>query len=235
MATGRWQVIIADLRASRDIAPAQRKRVDTALRRAMASVRRRFRAHIRSGPELLKGDELQIVLRPEAPALALLTYLRARFAIEVDARYELRAGLGRGRIERLSPKGPFASDGEAFHRAREALDAAHAGGGSRRTGWKTGDPSFEALAESMLGLTDALWSRWTAAQWEAVAGRLEGKGIQEIARDSGIRFQNVSKRLIAASWNEVHHAMRWLEQAEAAPSARRTPAPTQLTLQRVKL
>ena len=68
----------------------------------------------------------------------------------------------------------------------------------------------------MLGLTDALWSRWTQAQWEAVAGRLESKGIQEIARDSGIRFQNVSKRLIAASWNEVHQAMNWLELAEAA-------------------
>jgi len=214
-----WQVLIADLRGSRGLGPAQRKRVDSALRHAIRATRRRFLSGIRSGPEVLKGDELQAILRPEVPALSLLTYLRAQFAVGVDSQVELRAGLSRGRIERLSPKGPFASDGEAFHRARNALEAVREAGGSRRTGWEVADAGFAGWAATVLGLTDALWSRWTTAQWEAVAGRLEGKGIQEIARGSGIRFQNVSKRLIAASWNEVHHAIEWLEQAERAAVA----------------
>jgi hypothetical protein len=125
----------------------------------------------------------------------------------------LRAGLGAGRIARLSPKGPFASDGEAFHRARAAIDGLKAGRVERLTGWITEDAPFDRWAGSMLPLLDAIMNRWTPAQWEAVAGRLETRGMDDIGRRSGVTFQSVSKRLRAASWNEALGAMRLLESA----------------------
>src|SRR2546426_474198 len=167
MAAGRWQVLIADLRGSRGVAPAQREHVDRALRHAIVAARRRFGSGIRSGPEILKGDELQAILRPEVRALSLLTYLRAQFAVGVESQLDLRAGLGRGRIERLSPRGPFASDGEAFHRARGALESVRQAGGGRRTGWEVGDPTFGGVAAHVLRPPYALWRRWTSAQGEA--------------------------------------------------------------------
>lgn len=233
MADPVWQVVIADLRASRAIPGPERGRVDRALARAAASAHRRFEAHVRLGPDVLKGDELQCVLRAGAPALSFVTYLRARVALEAGARTELRAGIGAGSVARLSRRGPFASDGEAFHRARAALEAARATGGTRRTGWVAGDPLFDPLADAVLGLADAVMVRWTGPQWEAVAGRLEAKGLFAIARERGVAFQSVSKRLRAASWSEFQRAMEVLElTARAAiavpeasrPSVRRSPS-----------
>src|SRR5690349_16784594 len=212
MAERVWQVLIADLKASREIPARERPRVDRALRLAIQRILRAHGAWFRLVPQVLKGDELQAVLKPDAPALTLLTHLRARLVAEAGRKVELRAGIGRGAIARLSPQGPFASEGEAFHRARAALDQVRRGGGTRLTGWSTGEPSFDAVAEGVLGLMDAFMSRWTVPQWEAVAGRLEGKGLHDIARERRIAFQSVSKRLRAASWGDIEAAMGMLEQ-----------------------
>lgn len=211
----RWQVLIADLVSSRSIPAADRTSVDRAMARAIDRTLHVHREHFRLGPQVLKGDELQAVLRPDAPALSILTYLRAQLAGREGRAIRLRAGLGAGRITRLSPKGPFASEGEAFHRARAAVEGLKVGRVDRLTGWVTGDAHFDRWASSMLPLLDAIMNRWTPAQWEAVAGRLETRGMDDIARRSGVTFQSVSKRLRAASWNEARGAMLLLEASTA--------------------
>ena len=222
-----WQVLIADLRASRAIPARERPAVDRALRRAIVRVLRLHGRHFRLIPEVLRGDELQAVLKPDAPTLTILTYLRAQLALAVGRRTALRAGLGSGAIQHLSRRGPFASEGEAFHHARAALEEAKRSGGARLTGWVTGDPSVDRLASVLLALTDSFATRWTGPQWEAIAGRLEGKGLHEIAREKRVSFQSVSKRLLAASWSEVHEAATLLEAAarEARPVPEPAPAP----------
>ena len=220
-----WQVLIADLKSSRALAPRERAAVERALRRAILQALRFHGARFRMIPELLRGDELQAVLRPDAPALTILTYLRARLVTGAGRRVELRAGIGRGGIARLSPRGPFASDGLAFHRARAALERARQAGGTRRTGWETGDQHFDDVAGAVLGLTDAFVTRWTLAQWEAIAGRIEGKGLHAIARGERVAFQSVSKRLRAASWNEVEQAFQLLELQSLGIEGDGVPAP----------
>ncbi len=217
MQNPRWQVFIADLVSSRSIPTADRAGADRALARAIDRTLHVHRGHFRLGPQVLKGDEMQAVLRPDAPALTILTYLRAQLAGREGRRMRLRVGLGAGRIVRMSPKGPFASEGEAFHRARAAIEGLKAG---RLTGWVTGDPLFDRWAGSMLPLLDAIMNRWTPAQWEAVAGRLETRGMDDIARRSGVTFQSVSKRLRAASWNEALGAMRLLESSSGGMPSR---------------
>src|SRR6266571_4070206 len=177
-----WQVVIADLKSSRQIPARERPAVDRALRKAVARTLRIFGAHFRLVPQLLKGDELQAVLRPEAPALAILTYLRSQLIV----------GAGR-KIDRLSSRGPFESEGEAFHRARAALDLSRQRGSGRLTGWITGQGEFDEVADAVLGLADAFAVRWTLPQWEAVAGRLERKDLHAIARERRVSFQSVSK------------------------------------------
>ena len=198
MADRIWQALIADLRASRAIPARERPGVDRALRQAIARTLRLHGKHFRLAPVTLRGDELQAVLKPGAPALMILTYLRASLALAAGRRVALRAGLGRGTIQRLSPRGPFESEGEAFHRARAALEEAKKSGGARLTGWVTGDPSADRIASVTLALTDSFTIRWTGPQWEAIAGRLEGKGLYAIAREQRVSFQSVSKRLRAA-------------------------------------
>ncbi|HEY2953893.1 MAG TPA: SatD family protein [Candidatus Eisenbacteria bacterium] len=216
-----WLVLIADLRSSRAIPARERPGVDRALRRAIVRTLRLHGRHFRLIPEVLRGDELQAVLKPDAPALAILTYLRAQLALAAGRSTALRAGLGSGAIQRLSRRGPFASEGEAFHRARTALEEAKGSGTTRLTAWVTGDPTVDRMASVLLALTDSFTGRWTGPQWEAIAGRLEGKGLHEIAREQRVSFQSVSKRLRAASWSEVHEVATLLEDSARAPR----PAP----------
>ena len=210
-----WQVLIADLKSSRQISARERPHVDRALQKAIVRALRRHRTRFRLIPQVLKGDELQAVLHADAPALGILTDLRAGLVVEAGRRIDLRAGIGCGTIQRLSSKGPFASEGEAFHRARAALERAKQAGGTGLTAWRTGDETFDTAADVLLGVTDALVARWTASHCGAVAGRLQGKGLHDIARETEVSFQSVSKRLRAASWNEVQQAFEWLERSAA--------------------
>ena len=79
---------------------------------------------------------------------------------------------------------------------------------------------FDAAAASVLALLDVIAARWTRPQWEAIAGRLEGDGLHEIARHTKVSFQSVSKRLRAASWNEVAEALARFPGGEAAARIR---------------
>ncbi len=218
MSKPQWVVLIADLRASRAIPPRNRAAVDKALARAAAGVASNHRGSIRLGPQILKGDELQLVLQPEAPALRIATELRGRLRLLSKGAADVRIGLGGGRIDRLSPRGPFSSDGPAFHLARAAIEHAAAVGGSRRVAWRSGRAEDDAIVDSVLGLIDAVTTRWTVPQWEAVIGRAEGRSLEAIAASHAVSFQSVSKRLIAASWKEVESALLTLQRLNSPDS-----------------
>lgn len=212
MAQPNWQVLIADVRASRRLSPGLRARLPVEIRRALRQAQALDDKAFRLAPELLKGDEIQAVLRVDAAALQLVTYLRAALAVATDGAVQLRIGIGGGAIDRLSRKGPFESDGPAFHRARAALEQARAGGGSRATAWVIGEQVFDRFSDGLLGLYDAVSTRWTVPQWAAIRGRIEGKEQRVIASESRVSIQSVSKRLLLASWNEVRSAVALLEQ-----------------------
>ena len=216
MAKRPWQVLIGDLQASRKIPSPTRTGVDRALAQAILATKRQFPGAFKLSPMVLKGDELEAVLDPGAPALTVLTYLRARFALKVGRKPALRAGIGWGEIDHMDKRSPFASEGRAFHRARSALDAVKQVRVGRLTGWQTGDETFDEQAGAILPLLDSLFRRLSVEQWEAIALRLEGLNLEQIARKLGIRFQAVHKRLSTGSWDEAHQAIRFLEGRRAA-------------------
>src|SRR5258705_10727650 len=102
-----WQALIADVKASRRLDRRSRTAADRGVRQSIARRVRRYPRAFRLTPEVLRGDELQAVLRADAPSLEILTYLRAQLAVATRGRVELRAGIGHGPIPRLSSKGPF--------------------------------------------------------------------------------------------------------------------------------
>lgn len=210
MKSSEWQVWIVDVEGSRDIPARTRRKTDRALHQAMRATRERFEERFRLSPQLLRGDEIQAVLRPGAPALTILTYLRARFAARTGRSPALRCGVGTGPIARLSPKGPFESEGEAFHRARRAVEWVRTRRAGRLTAWRSERDALDRAAEAVLALADTSFRRWTQAQWQAIAGRIEGKDLHRIARESRVSFQAVSSRLRAASWPEVQGALDYL-------------------------
>ena len=144
-----------------------------------------------------RGDEIQGVCRGalEAPELARWLRYHCRPLI-------LRLGIGIGVPPEEKAVSSWDMSGEAFFRARAALERLKAGK-SPRTLVVSGDEQVDAMANALFELMDATSSRWTAGQWEAVAA-YERKGTYEAAGTVlGIALQNVEKRCRAARWPSV--------------------------------
>lgn len=226
LASGVWSVLILDVVGSRRLAVEPVRGVADALRPAIREAVRWQPQGFRLAPELLKGDEIQSVLHSKTPPVRTLMHLRAAVAARSGGRVRLWAGIGRGTISRLSTKGPFESDGPAFHRARQALDSLKLSGGARLTACASGSPEIDRSLRAILGLLDTLAARWTPLQWHGVLKRLEGKTLQAIASRSDVSLQMVSKRLRAVSWHEVEEAITIADQILlSAPVASGTNQP----------
>lgn len=212
MAARNWQVLIGDLRKSRLIETKLRSSVSKKLNEAIRATVKQFPNAFRLEPSVLRGDEIQAVLHPESPALSIVTALRSHLAARIGRVTSIYAGIGWGAIPLMSSKSAFESEGPAFHRARQAIDEVKKFGGTRRTGWISGDDSFDEIAGVTLPLLDGYFARWSKPQWEAVAHRLAGRNLEPIAKLLGVRFQSVHKRLSTAHWDEVHAAIVFLEE-----------------------
>lgn len=211
-------VLVADIVGSREIPPDVRPAVQARVE-ALAAEGIAFR--------FAGGDEFEWVL-PDAPgSLDRVLWLRARLAAG-DGELPpvlLRCGLGRGEVTVPSERGPYAQDGPAFHRAREAYEGLRpgearprwsheapfrpAGSSTRWTALRDGrrDPVRDALILHM----DGLLERWTDPQWQAVACVLEGLRYDEAGRRLGITAQAVQQRLRAADlerYLEGHEALK---------------------------
>lgn len=208
-------VLVADIVGSRELDVGARRAVQARVE-ALAAEGVGFR--------FAGGDEFEWVL-PDAPeALDRVLLLRARLAADAPS-VRLRCGLGRGEVTVPSDHGPYAQDGPAFHRAREAYEALRApvarprwshaapfrpaGASPRWTAWRDGrvDPVRDALLLHM----DALLERWTHPQWQAVACVLGGLRYDEAGQRLGITAQAVQQRLRAADlerYLEGHHALK---------------------------
>lgn len=147
-----------------------------------------------------RGDEIQGLCRGSLTAPEIVRLLRYHCR-----PLSLRLGIGIGQGPVAGAASSWELSGEAFFRAREALERTKKRAGLL-TAVASGDERFDAIAEALFGLLDAIWSRWTGEQWEAVMA-YERYGTYEAAgRALGIAFQNVAKRCQAARWPAVRAA-----------------------------
>lgn len=161
MTSRRYVAVIADVIASRALAPARRRRLQDTLRDALARVNRRgaWRPAIAARFALTAGDEIEGLLTGAAPLWAISHTLRAA-APDVD--WIVAAGWG-PIATALAATAPEV-DGPCFHAARAALEAAKR---ERRVFAFGGidHPELQALG----GYYSALYWRWTRRQRRAAA------------------------------------------------------------------
>lgn len=239
---GLWLVVTADVIRSRRLAPRGdiQRRIEAALERFKRLVAGEDEApggwqpYLTPGPgaaararvsflgsrfTLGRGDELQGVLRGDAPLLPLLRYLRGLLQ-----PVTLRIGVGLGRLSTpVEVENSWRMDGPAFHRSRAALESlghtilprtvfrSHDGpaagrgsgnGGTGSTGCGPASPDLDPdqRINTVLALVDELMRRWTPGQWEAVQTVEEFGTYREAARKLGVAPQNIHKRVQAAGW-----------------------------------
>lgn len=171
MTTRRYVAFIADVIASRALAPARRRRLQDALRAELTRVNRRaaWRPAIAARFALTAGDEIEGLLASAAPVWAISHTLRAA-APDVD----WIVAVGWGPIATaLAPTAPEV-DGPCFHAARAALEAAK----RERRVFAFGGVD-DARLHALGGYYSALYWRWTRRQRRAAATWRAGAELPE--------------------------------------------------------
>lgn len=99
--------------------------------------------------------------------------------------------------------------GEELDAARLAAEAFRSLGRRSRhiTRALTGEPDSDRVLGALCATLDDLLCGWTAAQWQAIHRRDQGRTLQQIGDELDIAYQNVSKRLIAARYTLYAEAL----------------------------
>ncbi|ARU53080.1 hypothetical protein JOE63_002335 [Cellulosimicrobium cellulans] len=141
------------------------------------------------------GDEVQGVLGDAGTVVdVVLDLLR-------DGGWSV--GVGAGSVDEPLPAVSREASGEAFVRAREAVEQAKSRAATAPVAVR-GEPSARAAeVEALLRLLAAVVERRTAPGWEAVDTLARVGGTQkDVARVLGVSEQAVSQRLRVALWPE---------------------------------
>jgi len=140
-------------------------------------------------PTAAPGVTGSLSVRTAADAFAFLHRLRTELCADpAKPRVRVAAGIGLG------------DELEGTRLAREAFKALGRRG-RYLTRALTHDPQANVVLAALCRTLDSLHTGWTRAQWQAIQRRDGGRTLQEIGRELGIAYQNVSKRLIAAHYS----------------------------------
>ncbi len=150
-----------------------------------------------------RGDSFQGVLSGPQGGLRTVIMLRAWLRWRLLGRrfprgIDVRTAIGVGTVDYLPGRRAAEGDGDAFRRSGPLLDAMK---GDRRTVVRTPWSDVDAELATSCALLDALATRWTAEQSEALVMRLRGMTQDRIAQALHITQPAVRERLKrAGAW-----------------------------------
>ncbi len=152
-----------------------------------------------------RGDEIQGIIESPADIPVTVRNLRYFFLPAL-----LRIGVGIGETDLpLVYDSSWEMDGQAFHRAREALDAER-DIKTPCTRISSGQSDMDSAANVIYLLADAIESKWTMPQWQAVYA-YESCGTYRAAGEMlGVAAQNAAKRCKAAKYGALREGEEYL-------------------------
>lgn len=144
------------------------------------------------------GDEMQILLRSAEATLSLVLHL--------CRSGDWSTGIGVGEVK--TPLGDTArsSTGEAFLRAREAVEEARRHGQPQRIIAVGAQPGSSGHATALLQLLAAVIGRRRPEGWAVVDLMNQGVSRAQAAQQLGISQSAVSQRVKTAMWSEEEAA-----------------------------
>lgn len=209
-----YAVVTGDIVGSSKLTTSQRRCLLLVLKSSFTTIKNLLPDGIRAPFEIHRGDSFQGVLsRPDAAlrvAIAIRTSLRHGFETK-QRRHALdaRIAVGIGRIDFLPASRGSEGDGEAFRRSGQTLDEMK--GDQRlliRTPWQEVDGELDAAC----ALLDALISRLSGEQAQAILGRIRGLTQEKAAREFGVSQPAVRQRLKSAGGWAIEALCRRYEQ-----------------------
>jgi hypothetical protein len=186
----QYAVITADVVGSRRIASFRVKRDQ---RLARISRMHLAQKAILAPYTVTAWDEFQTILRrPEDLPRVILDLRRLFYPMQL----RIAVGIGAVTEVRKAPINRYAA-GEAFERARNAADRMKRGSPKYRllTGFESGKEVFDAIANTIYRLQDALVERTTARQWATINAQIDTDRQNATARRLDLDVSTVSRNL----------------------------------------
>jgi len=209
MASGgrRYAVITADIVGSRKI-PAFRSKRDAKLK--TLSKLHTQKKLILSPYAVTAWEEFQTILRKPEYLPQLIWDLRRLFY-----PYSLWIAVGVGEVSEAHrrPVNVYAG-GSAFERARLAADRLKAGNPKFKmlTSFESGDPVFDAIANTLYHLHDTLLNKTTAKQWAVINVQTETNRQEVTARKLSLDISTVSRNLKRGNYWQFEETRKAMEQ-----------------------
>lgn len=196
----RYLALIGDLIDSKKI--KNRKEVQIQLTNVFNKMQQIYGPHIASKFTLTVGDEFQALIVPQACVWKLIDHL------SILSPSPFRLGLGLGSIiTQIDPNLSLGADGDAYWRAREAIQIVHKDnwGGKSHILFKGHDDHRDQAINSLILAGETIKASWSHVQRETFE-KLVAIDIyepdftqNEVADRLGISAQALSKRLITGN------------------------------------
>ncbi len=194
--------IIGDINRSRSL--LERAKVQRNFAAAIETINEEFKRSIASKFLVTLGDEFQGLLNTPEESYDLVR----RFE-DLMEPIPFAFGVGIGSLSTpLKKDSALGMDGEAFHRARQALSDAKR---LKRTLCYSFDSDKERVANALVALMDREWSRLTPRQRQ-INQLLKEQSPKEVARRLRISVQAISKAKRSSAVVEVEEASEVLRQ-----------------------
>jgi hypothetical protein len=185
----RYVVLIADVIGSsgrRDLRSLLAKRLEAATRahRSAKSIRLPY--------AVTAGDEFQTILASNVNIAELIFDLRMQMR-----PLRLRIGIGFGGLADRVQAPVNVMGGEAFQRARQALDGLKAGSSKYDvlTAFHSGHEIFDSTANLIYALHDTLLLKITSKQWSTIQVFRKKRSLESTAKVLKLDFSTVSRNL----------------------------------------
>jgi hypothetical protein len=145
-------------------------------------------------------DEFEGLARPDAIPGILLDLRRYFYP------FALWIGVGIGTVTEphRKPINVFAG-GEAFERARQAIDEIKSGRNksSRTTAFVSGNKDFDLVANTIYHLHDTLIQQISSKQWQTINAQLSFQSQEKTAKKLGLHTSSVSRTLRRGFYNQI--------------------------------
>lgn len=197
----RYIVLTGDLKSSREL--KDRAKVQQKLKNALTDINKKFEEAIVAEFMVARGDSFQGML--DTPKYIFDIY----YALFEDISHQFYLGIGVGGIATSLSENIGEIDGEAFHKASEALEMA-----KKENIWiafKSEWEIDEVVTHLLNFMADVMWN-WTKRQreivmcYKKVKDKKSDATLEEIAENIGIKKQTVSKILKRSKYKLVKNA-----------------------------
>jgi hypothetical protein len=186
-----YSVLIADVRGSRRMDSNARYEGQLFLKSAISQINENYTTCIEAPFTITRGDEFQGVLNNLTCILpVVLEFERLLFPLS------LWYGIGTGTIQRMGSDLPLEMDGQAFHRASEAL--LYAKKKKRQIVYKSDQDHIDLLVNTVFMLIHAIKRRWNQNNYERY-WQYKALGTCEKVAE----YENVSTQAI---WDSIHNS-----------------------------